>query len=259
MLSSSSHSLQNPSQLRLTHSAFFGKDVDVLVGVTVVSRVDVGPSVMGGRVMVLGGVVGLALVSFSSQQPHHLPGVSQELVAAGVVVVKSEVMVTSSLVVVLSLHPNQPGVLHVDVDVDCVVGVVVPVAGPVFVVLSKQPHHPGVWQVDVRVLVRVVVGTVDVVVLSVPLLSYIFHWAQSRHSGVNEHTGTSSYFMMTSDITARILCVPIPTRQPLSATTSYTHSLPVWHAVSSAYPAKEQDAVAPLQVPMKIGSAVCPK
>lgn len=139
------------------------------------------------------------------------------VVGVAVVIVTTDVVVILLVVVVLSLHPNQPGVLQVDVDKDDVVVVwdVTPV-----VVVSRQPHQPGVSQVEVLVLVRVVVVDLDVVVVSVPLLSYIFHWAQSRHSGVIEHSGTSSYFKMTSEMTARILWVPIPTRQPLSATTS---------------------------------------
>lgn len=223
----------------------------LLVGVTI-DAVEVGPLVTGGCVRVPGSGLVVVVVSSSSQQPHHLPGVSQVVVGVAVVVVDDDdvvscvVVAVVTVLVVLSLHPNHPGVLQVDVDVDVVVVIV---ETPV-VVVSRQPHQPGVLHVDVRVRVRVVVVDVEVVVVSVPLLSYIFHWAQSRHSGVKEHSGTSSYFKMTSAMTARILCVPIPTRHPLSATTSYTHSLPVWQAVSRAYPAKEQDAVAPLQVPM---------
>ena len=102
---------------------------------------------------------------------------------------------------VLSLHPNQPGVLQVDVDVDSEV-----VVTSVVVVLSLQPHHPGVSQVAVRVRVLEVVELVVVVVVpSVLLLSYIFHDAQSRHSGVYWHSGTVSYFLITSLITERIL------------------------------------------------------
>lgn len=207
-----SHSLQNPIQFRRRH---FSVDGALLVGAAV-HVVDVGPLVMGGCVRVPGRGVGVVLVSSLSQQPHHFPGVSHVVVGVWVVVVTSEVVVIGFVVVVLSLHPNQPGVLQVDVeDVVLVLVAVTPV-----VVASRQPHQPGVLQVEVRVRVRVVVVDVDVVVVSVPLLSYIFHWAQSRHSGVMEHSGTSSYFKMTSEMTARILCVPIPTRHPLSATTS---------------------------------------
>lgn len=131
------------------------------------------------------------------------------------VVLEDDVVVVVG--VVLSLQPNQPGVLQVEVDVLVVVVVVVV---PVVVVSSKQPHQPGVLQVSVLVLVLVLDVELEVVVVSVPLLSYIFQLAQSRHSGVNLHSGTSSYFSKTSLITDRILWVPIPTRQPLSATTS---------------------------------------
>jgi hypothetical protein len=80
--------------------------------------------------------------------------------------------VVSVEVVVGSLHPNQPGVLHVvvvvvvDVLEDEVVGVVV-------VVLSRQPHHPGVLHVVVRVVVELDELVVDVL-LSEPLLSKNF-------------------------------------------------------------------------------------
>jgi hypothetical protein len=47
------------------------------------------------------------------------------------------------VVFVSSLHPNQPGVLQVDVDVVVVVLVLV-VVPEVVVVSSKHPHHPGV-------------------------------------------------------------------------------------------------------------------
>jgi hypothetical protein len=73
-------------------------------------------------------------------------------------------------VVVGSLHPNQPGVLHVVVvevlKEDEVVEVVV-------VVSSRQPHHPGVLHVVVRVVVELVELVVDVL-LSEPLLSKNF-------------------------------------------------------------------------------------
>ena len=105
------------------------------------------------------------------------------------------VVVMVSVVEVLSLQPNQPGVKHV-VVVTVVVSVVVAV--PV-VVSSRQPHHPGVLQVSVRVRVLDVdEDVVEDVIGSVPLLSYIFQLPQSLHSGVNLHSGTVSYFMMTS-------------------------------------------------------------
>lgn len=214
--SSFSHSLQIPSQLRRRHLPLSGGGVlvgtavvEVDVGVEVEVDVGEGVEVTGGVVMVMVGVlVASEVVSVASLQPQNLPGDSQLVVVVLVAVV--------SVVVVLSLHPNQPGVLQVDVVVVVVGG---GVAGSV-VVSSRQPHQPGVLQVDVRVLVRVDVDVAGVVVVSVPLLSYIFHWAQSRHSGVFSHLGTSSYLSKTSLMTLRILCVPMPTRQPLSATTS---------------------------------------
>jgi hypothetical protein len=123
------------------------------------------------------------------------------------------------VVVTLSLQPNQPGVRQVVVVVVVTsVDVLVP---PVVVVSSKQPHQPGVLQVSVRVrlLVEVAVEVVDEIG-SVPLLSYIFQLPQSLHSGVNLHSGTVSYFMITSWMTDRILCVPMPTLHPLSPTVS---------------------------------------
>lgn len=47
------------------------------------------------------------------------------------------------VVVVSSLHPNQPGVLQLDVEVVVVV-LEVGVAPEVVVVSSRHPHHPGV-------------------------------------------------------------------------------------------------------------------
>jgi hypothetical protein len=165
-----------------------------------------------------------------------LGGTVVRCVEGGVDVSEGEITVglvdVISVVTVLSLQPNQPGVSHVVVAVVLVVvGVSVLVA---VVVSSKQPHHPGVSQAAVLVCVVFVVVEDDEVIGSVPLLSYIFQLAQSRHSGVPWHNGTESYFIITSWITDRILCVPTPTRQPLSATTSYTHSTPVWQADSSA-------------------------
>lgn len=98
------------------------------------------------------------------------------------------------VVVVGSLHPNQPGcevvsfqsreenakkrtvlqVLVVLVE-RVVVTVVVVVVDPGAVVdSSRQPHQPGVLQVDVRVRTDEVVDVVDVVVVSEPLLSKNF-------------------------------------------------------------------------------------
>lgn len=123
-----------------------------------------------------------------------------------VVVVVARGVVDVVEVVVLSLQPNHPGVWHVVVEV-VVTSLVVVVAVPIVVVVSsKHPHHPGVLQVSVRVRVmEVEVGVLEVVVVSVPLLSYIFQFPQSLHSGVNLHSGTFSYFLRTSEITTRIL------------------------------------------------------
>jgi hypothetical protein len=163
------------------------------------------------------------------------------------------------VVVVGSLQPpNHPGDVQVvvvdvvDVEVDEVDVVLV-------VVSSRHPHHPGVLQVLVRVFVLDVELDLEEVVVSEPLLSKYFQLKQSTQSGSTLQEGTSSYSMMTSCITALILCTPIPTLHDLSPTVSYTHCCPVWHAVSIAYPPIVQMVVAPLQRPMKTGSAVCPK
>jgi hypothetical protein len=177
--------VQKPSQLRWRHLACLGGGDGAVAG-----GVAVGAGVRGGRIIGVDDAVCKLLVVFaSSQQPQNLPGVSQVEDEDVLIVDVVDVVVISGSVV-LSLHPNQPGVSQVDVDVVEVVEVVVIVA--VAVVLSKQPHQPGVSHVVVRVRVRVVVVAVDAVVVSVPLLSYIFHCAQSRHSGVKEHSGTSS-------------------------------------------------------------------
>lgn len=100
------------------------------------------------------------------------------------------------VVVVGSLHPNQPGVLQVEVVLLMEVGDEVATV----VVLSRQPHHPGVWQVEVRVLVVVLVDEEDVVE-SDPLLSKYFQLKQSTHSSSVAHCGTVSYFRMTLSMT----------------------------------------------------------
>lgn len=162
-----------------------------------VDGADVEVGMTGGAVMVdspdvTGGPTSVAVLSM---QPQNRPGVRQDVlvkVGVGVVVVM--------VVVVLSLQPNQPGVRQVVVVTVVVTTGIDVVWEPVPVVVSsKQPHHPGVWQVSVRVRVLLVeVEVVDDVVVSVPLLSYIFQFPQSRHSGVNLHSGTVSYFRMTS-------------------------------------------------------------
>jgi hypothetical protein len=127
--------------------------------------------------------------SSPSRQPPNHPGYLHDEVAADEVG-EEDVVVTegagaglATVVVIvevssegsLSLQPNQPGVLQVDVDEVKVVLTVV-VALPV-VDSSRQPHQPGVLQVSVRVRVlrvrvEVEVGfDVDEVVVSVPLLS----------------------------------------------------------------------------------------
>lgn len=93
-------------------------------------------------------------------------------------------------VVVGSLHPNQPGVLHVVVvevledEVDDEVEVV----EVVVVVSSRHPHHPGVLHVVVRVVVELDELVVDGL-LSEPLLSKNFQLKQSRHSSSGTHFG----------------------------------------------------------------------
>ena len=82
------------------------------------------------------------------------------------------------VVVDSSRQPNQPGVLHVDVDFDEVLlEVEVVVRESVVVDSSRQPNQPGVLHVSVRVRLEVVVvvGMTTVVVVSVPLLSKNSH------------------------------------------------------------------------------------
>jgi hypothetical protein len=181
---------------------------------------------------------GFAVVEVGSLQPNQ-PGVLHvlELEIELDVAVREEVVVTvgqgaaledvvcvCEVVVVGSLHPNQPGVSQVDVEVEVVLVDVTLVV----VDSSKQPHQPGVLQVSVLVLVaEVEVGTLLVVVLSVPLLSKNFQRTQSVQSVSSSHSGTVSYFSMTSLITLTILCVKTLFRQPRSPTVSYMHVLPV--------------------------------
>ena len=109
--------------------------------------------------------------------------------------------------------------MHFEVEDVVVVVISLVVVPDVVEVSSRQPHQPGVWHVAVLVLVFVEVDVEDVV-LSELLLSKYFHNAQSVHSGVVTHSGTVSYFFMTSSMTTRILWVPIPTLHPLSVATS---------------------------------------
>lgn len=114
------------------------------------------------------------------------------------------------LVSVSSLQPNQPGVLHVDVNDVIVVVVTVGLVVVVVVDSSKQPNQPGVLQVSVLLLVAldVDVGTVYDVVLSEPLLSKYSHRKQSVQLTYCSHFAGSSYASSTSLITPTILWYP---------------------------------------------------
>ena len=137
--------------------------------------------------------------SSPSRQPPNQPGYRHEDVDVGVdhvvvavgagavrLVRDGELVVVVVVVVVVvddsSRQPNQPGVMHVDVDR---VDVLLVLPSPLLVDSSRQPHHPGILHVSVRVRedrdVEVLVGllarvvVVVVVVVSVPLLSKYFH------------------------------------------------------------------------------------
>lgn len=106
--------------------------------------------------------VGSVEMLVGSLQPPKKPGEKQ--VVLEVCVIVPEDLVAVVVVMVLSLQPNQPGVLQVLVLV-VVVSLVVVVAVPLSVVdSSRQPHHPGVLQVSVRVIVLEVELLSDVVV-----------------------------------------------------------------------------------------------
>jgi hypothetical protein len=109
-------------------------------------------------------------VIVGSLQPPNQPGDSHVVLIEKLCVGLMELVLVMvaladplGVVVVLSLHPNHPGVLHVEV-VDEVVVTSLVVVAPVVVVSSKHPHQPGVSHVAVLVLclvvveVRVVVG-----------------------------------------------------------------------------------------------------
>jgi high-affinity Fe2+/Pb2+ permease len=98
-----------------------------------------------GRVDVTAGAGNAIVVVVGSLHPNQ-PGV---LHVADVDVLIDEVVVVVLVVVIGSLHPNQPGVLQV-VVVAVFVGYVVVVVVAV-VLSSRQPHHPGVLHVDVLV------------------------------------------------------------------------------------------------------------
>ena len=135
------------------------------------------------------------------------PGWLQLVECDGLAVAVAEAMVDEGAavaplvveVVVGSLHPNQPGVLQVEVvAVDVLVLILV---FEVVVVSSRQPHQPGVLHVVVRVLVLVLEVVVELVVLSEPLLSKYFHRKQSLHSLSGTQFGTFGYFLITSSMT----------------------------------------------------------
>jgi hypothetical protein len=221
------HSLHHPNQYLLTHfRRVVGKRVGLGFDEEVVGEgsTQISPNhsfevhvvlelVEEGRDEVVGGLV----VVVGSLQPNQ-PGVSHvvELVLVGLVLVellRARVVVTvgqgealeetvevEDVVVVGSLHPNHPGVSHVVVELE---DVLVEVA-VVVVVSSKQPHQPGVLHVSVRVLVAEVVLLL-LVVVSVPLLSKNFQRTQSVHSVSSSHSGTVSYFLITSLIIVKIL------------------------------------------------------
>lgn len=137
--------------------------VSVFVGSAVL--VNVGGLVMGGsEVWCFEVEVG------SSLHPHH-PGVKQVVEVGScvflwvVVVAGAVVCVLVVVVVLLSLHPNQPGVSQLCVVVKDVVVVgadVVVTAPDVVVDSSRQPHHPGVLHVSVLVLILLVVVVLEV-------------------------------------------------------------------------------------------------
>ena len=148
-------------------------------------------------------VVVVVVVVVGSLHPPQNPGDWQEVVEIDKLLVEVGVkapLVLVVVVLVLSWHPNQPGVLHVEVEDVVVVLILLVLVPDVVVVSSRQPHQPGVWHVAVLVLVFVEVDVEDVVVSEL-LLSKYFHSAQSVHSGVVAHSGTVSYFFITSSMT----------------------------------------------------------
>jgi hypothetical protein len=146
-------------------------------------------------------------IEVGSLQPPKKPGDWQVVVPVVVFVAVGIIdRVLLVVVVVLSLHPNQPGVLHVDVVEEVVMVIGLVVVAVVVVLSSKQPHQPGVLQVSVLVRIfEVLEEDLEEVVGSELLLSKYFHNAQSLHSGVVTHSGTVSYFLMISSMTKWIL------------------------------------------------------
>lgn len=124
-----------------------------------------------GEVHVVEGAGDVVTGSVGSLHPPKKPGdvhVVEVVVAVGVGTAVIEGL-ARVVVDVLSLQPNQPGVLH---DVVVAVEVVLLVAVPVAVVVSsRHPHHPGVLHVSVLVCVLVDVDFDLVVVVSELLLS----------------------------------------------------------------------------------------
>jgi len=147
--------------------------------------------------MVVNGDPGVAVVDgdrmpeviSESLQPHQ-PGKVQELVAEIVAVLSVVAVVVDG-----SLHPNQPGVSHVEVEV---IGMLVVIDGrPVVDGGSRQPHQPGVLHVSVLVCVKDVVDALELVVVLELLLSKYFQSKQSQQSVIGLHSATLSYASMT--------------------------------------------------------------
>lgn len=91
----------------------------------------------------------------------------------------------------------------------------------VVVVLSKQPQNPGVLHVSVDVLVGEDVDElVEDRLGSVPLLLKYFQLKQSTQSGLGVHLGTVSYASTTSRSTMEMRCDVSPCDQPRSLTVS---------------------------------------
>lgn len=188
--------MEVPSEERSTHTSP-NHSFDVhSVAVVWVGAMSVDVGVAGGEVMRWDKVAAVLPLEVDdlSLQPHTAPGVLQDVVGVGVVLLLWKAVVVGSLqppkkpgcshvvvgamvvvrvlvVVASSLQPNQPGVLQVVVVTVVVVKLRVEVAVPVVVDSSRHPHHPGVAQVSVLVIVLLVVDEAVVVVLSVPLLS----------------------------------------------------------------------------------------
>lgn len=147
-------------------------------------------------------------------------GTSEVGVTIGAGAAEGEVIVVVRVIVLGSLQPNQPGVLHV-VVVSVLVIVVVEIVDVVVVDSSRQPHQPGVLQVSVRVSEVVLEETVLLlVVVSLLLFSKNVQLKQSWQSVSSSQLGTVSYFSSTSLMTLTIRWVPTPARQPRSPTVS---------------------------------------